>query len=116
MRMLECSRTVVSQRTLFHLHEQAFLQEVRGAPVQENAIMQTCVGSVAGLAFTGGFGSYLIAMDEQSYENVGNVPGNSAWVRVPQQHAQPSYLAFLEGSLLLTAFRGVPDCPTRLPQ
>ena len=51
--------------------------------VQENAIMQTCVGSVAGLSFTGGFGSYLIAMDQQSYENVGNVAGNNAWVRLP---------------------------------
>ena len=58
----------------------------RIAPIQENAIMQTCVGSVAGLAFTGGFGSYLIAMDQQSYENVGSVPGNSAWVRLPSLH------------------------------
>ena len=64
-------------------------------PVQENAIMQTCVGSVAGLAFTGGFGSYLIAMDQQSYENVGNVPGNSAWVRLPQQPALSIWSAFL---------------------
>ena len=44
--------------------------------------MQTCVGSVAGTAFTGGFGSYLIAMDQQSYENVGNIAGNNAWVRL----------------------------------
>lgn len=44
--------------------------------------MQTCVGSVAGTAFTGGFGSYLIAMDQQSYENVGNVAGNNSWVRL----------------------------------
>lgn len=44
--------------------------------------MQTCVGSVAGTAFTGGFGSYLIGMDQQSYENVGDIPGNYAWVRL----------------------------------
>ncbi len=44
--------------------------------------MQTCVGSVAGTAFSGGFGSYLIAMDQQSYENVGNVVGNNSWVRL----------------------------------
>ena len=43
--------------------------------------MQTCVGSVAGMAFSGGFGSYLIAMDQQSYENVGNIVGNNPWVR-----------------------------------
>ena len=46
--------------------------------------MQTCVGSVAGTAFTGGFGSYLIAMDQQSYENVGNIVGNNSWVRLSQ--------------------------------
>ena len=44
--------------------------------------MQTCVGSVAGMAFSGGFGSYLIAMDQQSFENVGNVVGNNSWVRL----------------------------------
>ncbi|CAL8462318.1 g1851 [Coccomyxa elongata] len=45
---------------------------------QENAVMQTCVGATAGLAFTGGFGSYLIAMDQQSYLNLGSTKGNYA--------------------------------------
>ena len=49
---------------------------------QENAVMQTCVGSVAGLAFTGGFGSYLIAMDRQTYLNLGTTKGNSPNVRL----------------------------------
>ncbi len=49
---------------------------------QENAVMQTCVGSVAGLAFTGGFGSYLIAMDRQTYLNLGSAKGNSPNVRL----------------------------------
>lgn len=48
--------------------------------VQENAVMQTCVGATAGLAFTGGFGSYLIAMDQQSYLNLGSTKGNYAYV------------------------------------
>jgi hypothetical protein len=43
--------------------------------------MQTCVGSVAGLAFSGGFGSYLIGMDYQSYLNLGSSKGNSINVR-----------------------------------
>ena len=77
--------------------------------------MQTCVGSVAGLAFTGGFGSYLIAMDQQSYENVGNVPGNSAWVRLPQQPALPVWSAFSEG-FLLTDFGAGIILPTVLHQ
>lgn len=58
--------------------------------VQENAVMQTCVGSVAGLAFTGGFGSYLIAMDHQSYLNLGNSKGNSPNVRPKHLTHPPS--------------------------
>ena len=46
--------------------------------------MQTCVGSVAGMAFTGGFGSYLIAMDQQSYQNLGSIRGNLPSVRGPR--------------------------------
>lgn len=44
---------------------------------QENTMMQTFISACAGAAFSGGFGSYLIAMDRQSYENVGTgTPGN----------------------------------------
>ena len=43
----------------------------------ENTVMQTCISACAGAAFSGGFGSFLIAMDEQSYLNVGvGAPGN----------------------------------------
>ena len=43
----------------------------------ENTVMQTCISACAGAAFAGGFGSFLIAMDEQSYLNVGvGAPGN----------------------------------------
>jgi len=56
--------------------------------------MQTCVGSVAGLAFTGGFGSYLIGMDQQSYENVGNVAGNNSWVRLTLTFSEVLSYAF----------------------
>lgn len=48
--------------------------------------MQTCVGATAGLAFTGGFGSYLIAMDQQSYLNLGSTKGNYASVSALHLH------------------------------
>ncbi|KAL1210107.1 putative metal-nicotianamine transporter YSL6 [Cardamine amara subsp. amara] len=35
---------------------------------QENTVIQTCVVACYGLAFSGGFGSYLIAMDEKTYK------------------------------------------------
>ena len=61
--------------------------------------MQTCVGSVAGLAFTGGFGSYLIAMDKQSYLNLGNTKGNSPNVRASAPCAPLSLRAWGLGFL-----------------
>ncbi|OAE28984.1 hypothetical protein AXG93_3036s1110 [Marchantia polymorpha subsp. ruderalis] len=46
---------------------------------QENTVIQTTVVSCYGLAFSGGFGSYLLAMDQKTYEILGlDYPGNSA--------------------------------------
>ncbi|XP_021727503.1 probable metal-nicotianamine transporter YSL6 [Chenopodium quinoa] len=46
---------------------------------QENTVIQTCVVACYGLAFSGGFGSYLIAMDEKTYNLIGpDYPGNRA--------------------------------------
>ncbi|XWS32619.1 hypothetical protein CRYUN_Cryun22dG0005700 [Craigia yunnanensis] len=46
---------------------------------QENTVIQTCVVACYGLAFSGGFGSYMIAMDERTYELIGaDYPGNRA--------------------------------------
>jgi uncharacterized oligopeptide transporter (OPT) family protein len=45
---------------------------------QEATVVQTCVVACYGMAFNGGFGTYLLAMDQQSYENVGDIPGNRA--------------------------------------
>ena len=33
------------------------------------------------ILLAGGFGTYVIAMDNQSYENVGDIPGNRPQVR-----------------------------------
>lgn len=46
---------------------------------QENTVIQTCVVACYGLAFSGGFGSTLIAMDEKTYNLIGSdYPGNRA--------------------------------------
>ncbi|XP_057437540.1 probable metal-nicotianamine transporter YSL6 [Lotus japonicus] len=46
---------------------------------QENTVIQTCVVACYGLAFSGGFGSSLIAMDQRTYELIGpDYPGNRA--------------------------------------
>lgn len=46
---------------------------------QENTVIQTCVVACYGLAFSGGFGSYLLAMDERTYNLIGpEYPGNRA--------------------------------------
>jgi len=38
---------------------------------QENTVIQTCVVACYGMAFNGGFGTYLLGMDETSWSNVG---------------------------------------------
>ena len=38
--------------------------------------MQTCVVSCYSLSFAGGFGCYLLSMDNQTYENLGPIAGN----------------------------------------
>ncbi|CAN1307084.1 Probable metal-nicotianamine transporter YSL6 [Linum perenne] len=46
---------------------------------QENTVIQTCVVASYGLACSGGFGTYLIALDERTYELIGkDYPGNRA--------------------------------------
>lgn len=46
---------------------------------QENTVIQTCVVACYGLAFSGGFGSYMLSMDQKTYELIGaDYPGNRA--------------------------------------
>ncbi|GLT35560.1 hypothetical protein SLA2020_100030 [Shorea laevis] len=53
--------------------------QVKPFTKQENTVIQTCVVACYGLAFSGGFGSYLIAMDERTYNLIGvDYPGNRA--------------------------------------
>nr|XP_024380047.1 probable metal-nicotianamine transporter YSL6 [Physcomitrium patens] len=48
---------------------------------QENTVIQTCVVSCYGIAFSGGFGSYLLGMDQATHDKIsaagaGDIPGN----------------------------------------
>lgn len=44
---------------------------------QENTVIQTCVVSCYAIAFSGGFGSYLLGMSQFAYANIGSEPGNT---------------------------------------
>jgi len=56
---------------------------LRSAPsMQECNVVQTFITACSSVAFTGGFGSYLTAMDRRSYEQLGEgaqVRGGWAW-------------------------------------
>ena len=66
---------------------------------QENAVIQTFVVSCANIAYTGGFGSYILAMSRTSAVDGG--PGNSGGnVAEPQ-------IGRLMAFLFLTSFVGV---------
>ena len=44
--------------------------------LQENTVVQTCVVASYSLAFAGGFGCYLLSMDNQTFTNLGPIAGN----------------------------------------
>ncbi|CAE6203208.1 unnamed protein product [Arabidopsis arenosa] len=69
---------------------------------QENTVIQTCVVSCYGLAYSGGFGSYLIAMDDRTYKLIGSdYPGNN-----PEDVINPG-LWWMTGFLLVVSFLGL---------
>ncbi|XP_047330276.1 probable metal-nicotianamine transporter YSL6 [Impatiens glandulifera] len=75
---------------------------VRPFTRQENTVIQTCVVACYGLAFSGGFGSYLIAMDEKTYKLIGEgYPGNRA-----QDIIEPGLL-WMMGFLFVVSFLGL---------
>ncbi|XP_002986072.2 probable metal-nicotianamine transporter YSL6 [Selaginella moellendorffii] len=46
---------------------------------QENTVVQTCVVACYGIAFSGGFGTYLLGLDDNTYKKIGaSFPGNRA--------------------------------------
>ncbi|CAA7055167.1 unnamed protein product [Microthlaspi erraticum] len=69
---------------------------------QENTVIQTCVVACYGLAYSGGFGSYLIAMDEKTYKLIGaDYPGNN-----PEDVINPG-LWWMIGFLVVVSFLGL---------
>ncbi|CAA6667856.1 unnamed protein product [Spirodela intermedia] len=69
---------------------------------QENTVIQTCVVACYGIAFSGGFGSYIIAMDQKTYELIGaNYPGNRA-----EDVKNPS-LGWMIGFMFVVSFLGI---------
>ncbi|KAB5520922.1 hypothetical protein DKX38_025241 [Salix brachista] len=69
---------------------------------QENTVIQTCVVACYGLAFSGGFGSYLIALDERTYKLIGkDYPGNRA------EDVMNPGLGWMIGFLFVVSFLGL---------
>lgn len=76
--------------------------QVRPFTRQENTVIQTCVVACYGLAFSGGFGSYLIAMDERTYQLIGaDYPGNRA------EDVKNPGLGWMTGFLFVVSFLGL---------
>ncbi|XP_071712918.1 probable metal-nicotianamine transporter YSL6 [Rutidosis leptorrhynchoides] len=69
---------------------------------QENTVIQTCVVACYGPAFSGGFGTYLLAMDERTYNLIGpNYPGNQA------EDVKNPGLLWMTGFVFLVSFLGI---------
>ncbi|KAM0861353.1 hypothetical protein ACQ4PT_045947 [Festuca glaucescens] len=69
---------------------------------QENTVIQTCVVACYSIAFSGGFGSYMLAMDQKTYELIGtDYPGNRA-----EDVKNPS-LSWMIGFMFVVSFLGL---------
>ncbi|XP_002512907.2 probable metal-nicotianamine transporter YSL6 isoform X2 [Ricinus communis] len=69
---------------------------------QENTVIQTCVVACYGLAFSGGFGSYLLAMDNNTYELIGSdYPGNRI------EDVKNPELSWMIGFMFVVSFLGL---------
>ncbi|XP_075645467.1 putative metal-nicotianamine transporter YSL6 [Castanea sativa] len=69
---------------------------------QENTVIQTCVVACYGLAFSGGFGSYLLALDERTYKLIGtDYPGNKV------EDVKSPGLWWMMGFLFIVSFLGL---------
>lgn len=69
---------------------------------QENTVIQTCVVACYGLAFSGGFGSYMLALDEKTYKLIGvDYPGNRA------EDVKNPGLGWMIGFLFVVSFLGL---------
>ncbi|XP_071704967.1 probable metal-nicotianamine transporter YSL7 [Rutidosis leptorrhynchoides] len=69
---------------------------------QENTVIQTCVGAASGIAFSGGFGSYLLGMSDVVAENSSDAdsPYRSISTKNPS-------LGWMIGFLFIVSFIGL---------
>ncbi|GKV16648.1 hypothetical protein SLEP1_g27262 [Rubroshorea leprosula] len=76
--------------------------QVKPFTKQENTVIQTCVVACYAVACSGGFGSYLIAMDERTYNLIGvDYPGNRA------EDVKNPGLLWMIGFLFVVSFIGL---------
>ncbi|KAJ4974669.1 hypothetical protein NE237_007843 [Protea cynaroides] len=69
---------------------------------QENTVIQTCIVACYGLAYSGGFGSSMIAMDERTYKLVGvDYPGNR------MEDVKNPALGWMIGFMFVVSFLGL---------
>uniref|UniRef100_A0A0C9S916 TSA: Wollemia nobilis Ref_Wollemi_Transcript_9812_2388 transcribed RNA sequence n=1 Tax=Wollemia nobilis TaxID=56998 RepID=A0A0C9S916_9CONI len=68
---------------------------------QENTVIQTCVVACYGIAFSGGFGSYLFGMSRKIYEQAGHVPGNN------EDTIKDPSLSWITGFMFTVSFMGI---------
>lgn len=79
-----------------------FMSSVKPFTRQENTVIQTCVVACYGLAFSGGFGSYLLSMDEKTYQLIGkDYPGNRA------EDVKNPGLLWMMGFIFVVSFLGL---------
>lgn len=69
---------------------------------QENTIVQTCAVACYSIAVGGGFGSYLLGLNQKTYEQAGvDTLGN-----VPNSHKEPG-IGWMTGFLFVSSFVGL---------
>ncbi|XP_068634174.1 probable metal-nicotianamine transporter YSL9 [Aristolochia californica] len=69
---------------------------------QENTVVQTCAVACYSIAVGGGFGSYLLGLDKNTYEQAGvDTEGNAPW-----SYKEPG-VGWMTGFLFVTCFVGL---------
>ncbi|RLM74249.1 hypothetical protein C2845_PM15G25250 [Panicum miliaceum] len=81
------------------LLDKAGVASVRPFTRQENTVVQTCVVACSGIAFSGGFGSYMFAMSERISEQSGET--------LDEHNVKNPALGWMIGFLFIVSFLGL---------
>ncbi|KAI5066988.1 hypothetical protein GOP47_0017516 [Adiantum capillus-veneris] len=71
---------------------------------QENTVIQTCVVACYGLAFSGGFGTYLIGLDSKTYNIINNRNNNT---HDSTEDIKDPHLSWIIGFMFSVSFLGL---------